>query len=324
MQPCASRGDRPECVPFLGLDFAPLTIEDQIELEPFLARHPHALSGYTFAAFAAWDHVFRYCWAFTPSGTLLVAFRFAPDGPLHLMQPVGPLEPATAAAIVEAGRRLDKPLAIIGVDRAFLDAQPGFVSEFVVTEEPENANYIYRASDLAQLKGRRYAKKRNLIAQAEQSLGWTAEPMTPEGIGDAFEVMRLMAEDEPPVSESMEQDNEALGRTLRDFGRLRQEGVMVRVDGAPAGFALFERQTPDTLVIHFERARRDIKGLYQLVNRAAAEAAVRGGFAFVNREEDLGDPGLRQAKASYDPLRLEMAYRLTLDSGTAGRPGEVL
>jgi hypothetical protein len=319
MQPCASRGDRPECVPFLGLDFTPLTIDDQPELEPFLARHPHALSGYTFATFVAWDHVFHYCWAFTGSGALLVAFRFAPDGPLHLMQPIGPLDAATAAAIVAAGRRLDKPLAIVGVDRAFLDAQPGFVSEFVVSEEPENANYIYRASDLAELKGRRYAKKRNLIAQAEQSYAWSVEPMTPERVDDAFEVMRLMAEDEPPVSESMEQDNEALRRTLRDFGRLRQEGILVRVDAAPAGFALFERQTPETLVIHFERARRDVKGLYQLVNRAAAEAAVRGGFAFINREEDLGDPGLRQAKASYDPIRLEMAYRLPLRIGDSSR-----
>jgi hypothetical protein len=143
--------------------------------------------------------------------------------------------------------------------------------------------------------------------------------MTPERVDDAFEVMRLMAEDEPPVSESMEQDNEALRRTLRDFGRLGQDGILVRVDGAPAGFALFERQTPETLVIHFERARRDIKGLYQLVNRAAAEAAVRAGFSFVNREEDLGDPGLRQAKASYDPIRLEMAYRLTLRIGDSNR-----
>lgn len=313
MPPCASRGER-GCVPFLGLDFSPLTIEDQPDLDAFLARHPHALSGYTFATFVAWDHVFRYCWAFTPSGALLVAFRFAPDGPLHLMQPVGPLDPATAAAIVAAGRGLDKPLAIVGVDRAFLDAQPGFVSEFVVTEEPENANYIYRASDLAELKGRRYAKKRNLIAQAEQSYRWTEEALTPEAVGDALEVMRLMAEDEPAPSESMAQDNEALRRTLHDFGRLRQDGVLLRVEGTPAGFALFERQTTDTLVIHFERARRDVKGLYQLVNRAAARAAVRDGYSFVNREEDLGDPGLRQAKASYDPIRLEMAYRLTLRS----------
>ena len=312
MQPCASRGDRPECVPFLGLDFSPLTLDDQPDLEPFLARHPHALSGYTFATFIAWDHVFRYCWAFTGSGTLLVGFRFAPDGPLHLMQPVGPLDAATAASIVEAGRRLAKPFAIVGVDRAFLAAQPGFVSNFEVIEEPENANYIYNATDLATLKGRRYAKKRNLIAQADQAYDWSVEPMTGDRVEDAFEVMRQMTAEEPPVSVSMEQDNEALRRTLQHFDRLRQGGVLVRVNGEPAGFALFERQSPETLVIHFERARRDVKGLYQLVNRAAAEAAVREGYAFLNREEDLGDPGLRQAKASYDPIRLEMAYRLAL------------
>ena len=146
--------------------------------------------------------------------------------------------------------------------------------------------------------------------------------MSPERVDDAFEVMRLMAEDEPPVSDSMEQDNEALRRTLRDFGRLRQDGILARVDGAPAGFALFERQTPEMLVIHFERARRDFKGLYQLVNRAAAEAAVRAGFSFLNREEDLGDPGLRQSKASYDPIRRDDRAGPLPRRASVRRPGQ--
>lgn len=313
MRPCASGTERLDCVPFLGLEFKPLTIDDQPELEPLLARWPHALSGYTFATFVAWDHVFRYCWATTPCGTLIVAFRFAKDGPLHLMQPIGPLAREAAEGIVKAGRELDRSLAIVGVDRAFLDAHPEFVSQFELLEERDNANYIYSAGELVELRGRRFAKKRNLLAQAAQAYRWTIERMTGENAALGFEVMeRMAAELDGPMSPSMEQDNEALRRTLFWFERLSQQGILVRVDGAPAGFALFERQTGDTLVIHFERALRDYKGLYQVVQRAVAETAVRDGYAFLNREEDLGDPGLKQAKLSYHPVRIEMAYRLDL------------
>ncbi len=313
MKPCASGRERLDCIPFLGLEFKPLTIDDQAELEPRLARWPHPLSGYTFATFVAWDHVFHYCWALTPCDTLIVAFRFDASGPLHLMQPIGPLGPAAVDGIVRAGEELDRRLSIVGVDRAFLEQHPEFVSHFEVREERENANYIYRARELAELRGRRFAKKRNLLSQAAQAYRWTVEPMTGKTAHLGFQVMeRMAAEMDEPMSDSMEQDNEALRRTLFWFERLSQQGLLVRIEGAPAGFALFERQGPETLVIHFERALRDYKGLYQVVNRAVAETAVQEGYDWINREEDLGDPGLRQAKMSYHPVRIEMAYRLDL------------
>jgi hypothetical protein len=73
---------------------------------------------------------------------------------------------------------------------------------------------------------------------------------------------------------------------------------------------VFEAQSGDTAVIHFERALRRYKGLHQVVNQAAASAILERGFTFVNREEDLGDPGLRRAKESYHPVRLAEALRL--------------
>ncbi len=65
-------------------------------------------------------------------------------------------------------------------------------------------------------------------------------------------------------------------------------------------------------VIHFERALRSYKGLYQLLNREMAAALLAQGFELVNREEDLGDPGLRQAKLSYHPVEITMAFLLSL------------
>ena len=79
-----------------------------------------------------------------------------------------------------------------------------------------------------------------------------------------------------------------------------------------SAFSIFDRLGPSTAVVYFERALRSRKGLYQVVNQETARVLVRQGYDFINREEDLGDPGLRQAKESYSPLRLELAYTMTL------------
>jgi uncharacterized protein len=69
---------------------------------------------------------------------------------------------------------------------------------------------------------------------------------------------------------------------------------------------------PSTAVVLFERARRSEKGLYQVINQETARAIAAHGFTVINREEDLGDAGLRQAKLSYHPTALEMKHTLTL------------
>ena len=88
--------------------------------------------------------------------------------------------------------------------------------------------------------------------------------------------------------------------------------MLVRVAGRPAAFSIFDRLGPSAAVVLFERARRSEKGLYQVINQETARVIAARGFTVINREEDLGDAGLRQAKLSYYPAALEMKHTLTL------------
>ena len=87
---------------------------------------------------------------------------------------------------------------------------------------------------------------------------------------------------------------------------------MIRVQGRPVAFAIAERQNDDTAVVHFEKALRAYKGLYQMINRETARMLVADGFHLINREEDLDRPGLRQAKLSYFPLDIYPVFNLRL------------
>ena len=75
-------------------------------------------------------------------------------------------------------------------------------------------------------------------------------------------------------------------------------------------FALGERLNRNTAVCHFEKADPFAEGLYQLVNREFARLLFQD-CTFINREQDLGDMGLRNAKLSYHPVKLQKKYLVT-------------
>lgn len=309
--PCALAKESSRTIPFDGVELRAIELSHRDILSPFLEANPHSLSGYTFATLHAWRKTFDYGWTCLGEKTLLLTWARRCDPRRHLLQPIGPLSPGEGNRILEIARQLDYSLTMAGVEQSFLESFPWFVDHFEVHEEPENANYLYRTSDLARLAGRAFSKKRNLIAQAEREYLHTVEALTPANIADARSVLAAVkAEDQTPIEPSLQQEIAALEETLGAFGDLRQSGVLLRVNGQPAAFAIFEQQTPETAVIHFERALRRYKGLYQLVNRAAARAIEELGFRWINREEDLGNPGLKQAKQSYNPIGMAPAFRL--------------
>jgi hypothetical protein len=71
-------------------------------------------------------------------------------------------------------------------------------------------------------------------------------------------------------------------------------------------------ELPDhkTFVVHFEKADTSYNGLYQFVNQEFA-AALPANIEIINREQDLGEPGLRQAKLSYHPSGFVRKFTVT-------------
>jgi uncharacterized protein len=299
--------------PFLGWRFNSLDLGQRDLLTGFLSRHPHSLSGYTFASLVSWDPLFQYGWFFDGSGTLIISCLLHPDRTRHLMQPVGFFPAEMQAQIVREAALLPYPLKIVGVDAEFLAQAAGFVRCCEVAEDPAAANYIYLADSLSRLPGRKYAKKRNLLSQAQGLYRWTCEPLTAANIDACPEVLqRIHDEEAPEIDLNLEWEVAALERTLKLWRELGQDGVLLSVAGRPAAFSIFEPIGPTTVAIHFERALRSYKGLYQVINWETARIIAAKGYELINREEDLGSPGLRDAKRSYAPIRLNPAYVLAV------------
>ena len=58
--------------------------------------------------------------------------------------------------------------------------------------------------------------------------------------------------------------------------------------------------TEDTFDVLVEKADRSVEGAFSIINQQLC-AHLPEQFTYVNREEDLGLPGLRKSKLSYHP-----------------------
>ena len=133
-------------------------------------------------------------------------------------------------------------------------------------------------------------------------------PIDSETRKDAAEVVekwfRAKRESEPEMDLGLEQV--ALRRAFKNFDALGLEGLVLYAGGEPVAVTMGSRLSDDTFDVHFEKARDEIQGAYGAINRAFARH-LREKYPelrYLNREDDLGLPGLRKAKQSYNPAFL--------------------
>lgn len=250
----------------------------------------------------------------TEESFALISLTFSQSGEMHLFQPIGSVPPQNLEAIRLAASTLPYPLRILGCSAPFLEAHPDFAAHCHPSDHRDMANYLYATSDLATLAGRRFAKKRNLIAQAQKIYSWQTRELTATAAADCRHLAHQVADEDHRENRTLSWNNEmrALDFALTHWRDLDLRGTGIFIDGQLAAFALWIPNGPNMAVVHFERALRRWKGLYQVVNQETAKSIASHGLTLINREEDAGEPGLRHSKLSYFPLRLQPSISLTL------------
>lgn len=104
-------------------------------------------------------------------------------------------------------------------------------------------------------------------------------------------------------NENIKNERRALTYALRHYEELELSGAIIRVKGKVVAFTFGAPINQDTFGVHFEKADIHIDGAYNIINQEFA-IHLPEQYTYLNREEDLGIPGLRQAKQSYHPVIL--------------------
>jgi hypothetical protein len=172
-----------------------------------------------------------------------------------------------------------------------------------VTEDRDNFDYLYLRTDLAELSGKKYHKKRNLVNTFINSYKYEKRPLTKNLIPEAMQVLDKWVENKGESG-----DYNSAKEALELFDVLKMKGAMFYVDEKPAGWCLGESLAKGRMfAIHFEKGLDEYKGIYQFINQAFAESLPRY-YKYINREQDLGEEGLRQAKMTYRPAGFVQKY----------------
>jgi len=290
----------------MRLSFEPIALSHQNAYQAYLTKCPQVSSDYGFVNLFGWAEIYGLEIAWTEK---MVFLRQNRPEPL-MWAPVGdwlsvdwPACKADYPDDFSSFVRVPETLANIW--------QQAFGGQIVATADHDMWDYLYDARELRELRGNKFHKKKNLVNQFKKKNTYTYAAMT-GGLAD--QAMALQDDwCSWRVCESLSQlehENQAIMRTLSNWDRLDGiQGAGIFVDDLIVAYTIGEMLAADTLAIHFEKGCPDYKGSYQAINQLFL-AHQPGTVGWVNREPDLGDEGLRQAKLSYQPVDYLKKYRI--------------
>lgn len=264
-------------------------------------------SDYSFANLWGWAAEYGLQWSFDPGRNLVWLCQTVPEK--IFWAPIGRWEQDWAGIFSEM--QLGGKFTRIPFDLAHLwqEQLPGIS----LNEAKDHWDYLYPVEQLVRLKGNKLHKKKNLLNQFLRKYDFQYVQLDVEMVENALTLQSewcLWKECED--SEALEAENSAIVRVFHDWEEIRGIfGAGLLLDGHMIAYTVAEGLNPETLVIHFEKGCPQYKGVYQAINQLFLSRS-GGGYEWVNREQDLGDPGLRKAKESYLPQDFARKYEICI------------
>ena len=298
------------------LSFEPVTAADMSSVAPLLRRSGSRSCDFTAGGIFLWIQYFGYEHCIVDDTLFLKGLSEDISRRPSFALPVGKIPLTESVDMVRAYcRRHGLPPLFSAVPEDRLQDLVA-LGATEINELTDWADYIYLASDLASLTGKRYNKKRNHVHRFEaDNPGCRLAPLDSASLPEAIDFFeRLGIESEKADPAMAEFEREQVLDVLRNYSDYPFEGAVLR-DGHGRIVAFTAGEViGDTLVLHIEKMEHSISGAGETINNYFARymLARHPGIVYINREDDSGDPGLRYAKQSYHPTMMLRKYNVLL------------
>jgi hypothetical protein len=286
------------------ITFKKINLEDRDLLAPLLPTLDNRDCNLSFVNLYSWQFLTDASYAFI-GGTPVLRLLLERTRTVYILPPGGDDSTRALQLLIEEDRQHDRPTRLFGIiPRLAPWLDEAFPGAFRYHANRDYFDYLYLRRDLVELRGKYLQAKRNHVNKFLRTYAHEYLPLTPSLAPECLQLEEewcLRHGDAP--SESLRNERQAMTLALNHVAELQLLGGAIRVNGKLVAFAYGAPVTTDTFGIHIEKADASIGGAYNMINQELARR-VPEHYTYINREEDLGIPGLRQAKGSYHPYLL--------------------
>ncbi len=311
-----------------------INLDSRKILEQYLNAYEYKGSSFTFTSLYMWRDINLFSWQIIGDYLCLSGishldldkeepFLFPP------LTRTGAYDPIKLAETILAAKKIfeDKghvftmrllPFHMIDIIDAALPKQLCFISD------RPNYDYVYATKDLIELAGRHYHPKKNHLNYFKGHYDYEYGPLTSEMADEAMEFIHAFnARKNLPDYEMglLRMEEQAMDDVLRNLEKVGYLAGAIRIGGKIEAISIGGYLGRKTVTVHVEKANTEFRGLYQAINNEFCKN-VASRVKCINREEDMGIPGLRKAKLSYHPVKLIENYIAVFKSDTQHKPKE--
>lgn len=297
------------------LNFKNITLSDRDRITSYTLNSNRRNCDLSFSNLCCWR--FLYDTQFAEMDGFIV-FKFWAHGQLAYMMPVGQGDlKKVVNKMIEDAEKEGEPLVMLGVSSEMREELEEIMPKtFAYTIDRDYADYIYLKENLAELKGRKFQQKRNHVNRFIKAYdNHKFVPITtPEHIKEClhFEA-EWCKQNECDKHEGTGNEREAIIYGLNNFDELGLKGGILYAEDKVVAFTYGMPINADTFGTHVEKADATVEGAYAMINREFARY-IPEQYTYINREEDLGIPGLRRAKLSYNPTIILDKHMVSLQT----------
>ena len=300
------------------INFKKLEKADKEIFDKFFSARYYENAEYNFTNLFMWREMLDLRWAVEDDVLFVLS---ANESRIAAWQPFGAVEKMQDAItkILSWSKENcgEKDFAFVVVEKNFVEELEKYPhAKFNITAERDSFDYVYSAQDLINLSGRKFHGKKNHLNSFRKDFP-TAEylPITAEIIPKCRDELNRWYElhkKENPDDEFIGYEQAAIHEIFDNFDDFKLKGGAILLGDKVVAFTFGEQLNSDTAVIHVEKADPAVRGAYTAINQNFI-AAEWSNMTYINREEDMGLDGLRQAKESYHPVKMIEKYFVTVE-----------
>lgn len=183
-----------------------------------------------------------------------------------------------------------------------------FPNVFDIYEDRDSFDYVYKTEDLIKLSGKKYHSKKNHINKFRKLYpDFKYCSLTSADTEECLSLFKKWRSNKEQETQGLDDEYIAIKDLMRNLEEFKATAAGIRVDNKLIAFSCGEVLDDKTVLIHLEHADNDYEGAFTVMNQQFLENQWQE-YEYVNREEDMGIPGMRRAKESYRPVTMIKKY----------------